>query len=160
ISITALTIFGLIYPLLISLWLGPEKLSQMDGFLSWFTVFELFFIFTITKYSFLNANGDEKLALRIVLMFTSFNVIGMLIAYLLFKTSASIPAGIAISIFPAMYFLHVLMGKKLQIPNVWLNSFTLLLPSTFASCAILSDDRMWCISWITATIISLYFVFL
>lgn len=160
ISIFLLSLFGLFYPFFISLWLGADKLAHMNEYIKWFTIFELFFIFTINKYSFLNANGSEQLALRIALMFTSINAVGMVLAYCFIQKPEALPMGLAISSLPAMYLLHIMMGSAMKVRNNGTNSMLLLLPSCAAAAILLSHQWYFKLFWLLVTCGLLYFIFL
>jgi O-antigen/teichoic acid export membrane protein len=160
ISIPLLTLFGVMYPYVIPWWLGAGRFEEVDGFLKWFTVFELFFIFTINQYTYLNAAGQARLALLITLMFTGLNILGLALGYWWVGTPESLPAGLALSSVPAMYCLHYIMGRYLKQSNSALHSLLLIIPSLCASGIVLFSTVYVQICLVLPLVLSLYFIFL
>jgi O-antigen/teichoic acid export membrane protein len=105
-SVLALAIFSLMSELFFKLWLGEEAFLQIKEMLRWYMIFELFFVFTLIPNNFLNASGNERNNLRLVLIYTSLNLCGILIGAIVFNSIEAMLIGLVISTIIGMYVFH------------------------------------------------------
>lgn len=159
-SILLLCLFALFYQPLFTLWLGAEKLGYMIPFIKWYTAFQLFFIFTINPYYYLNAIGHERLSTRLVLMFSGLNLAGILFGYFMLGTQESFLIGLTVStviaMFLLLYFLNKRVLKQYSISQIAL----MLLPSFAGMAMIFTDNIVWRMVWFLLCMTLTYIIYL
>ena len=161
ISIVLLAVFCLLYEFLFTFWLGKEHYLQIANYIKWFSIFEFFFIFTIIPHFFLNASGYEKFSLKLVAMFTSINVIGMLIGYFVFNTSIALLIGLAISTIFSMFILHLMITKKFANNSFSkINLVLLFIPSLLGSGIPFYSNYSLKILFFVLCLLSLYLIYI
>ena len=158
VSVCLVLVFSLISEPFITLWLGNETYLQIDVYLKWFTVFQFFFIFSIAPYFFMNASGQEKLNLKLVLMFTGVNVLGMLTGYIWYFTVEAILIGLSISTVIGMSIMHGVIECTMDKKSPLFHLLLMFLPSVFGACSVLYDG-MWKWNWAILCLISLYVIY-
>ena len=158
ISVCLMLCFSLVSDFFITLWLGQETYLQISVYLKWFTVFQFFFIFSIAPYFFMNASGQEKLSLKLVLMFTGVNVLGMLTGYIWYFTVEAILIGLCVSTVIGMSIMHGVIEGTLEKKSPSIHLILMFLPSVFGACSVLNDG-MWKWNWAILCLISLYVIY-
>ncbi|MCQ4142444.1 oligosaccharide flippase family protein [Chryseobacterium sp. EO14] len=159
ITVSLLCLFSFLYEYLFSTWLQADKFLEIKSYIQWFTVFEFFFIYTINSYYFLNASGNERLALKITGMFTSINFSGMLISFIIYKTALSLVIGLAFSSILAMLFLHIAINHLIKKRNPIGDSLLLLVPSCLGSLVVISENWLIKVLFLFLCGISMYLIF-
>lgn len=160
ISLVILALFCLISGPLFSFWLGTENYFQIAEYVKWFSVFEFFLIFSSIPNLFLNASGHEKFSLKMVLIFTSINFIGVLIGLMFFGTLLAMVIGLAVSVIPGMYWLHYSISKKFDFANhSWFRLSLLFIPSLVGSGIAIFDDYLIKSMCFILCLISVYLVY-
>lgn len=160
ISVLLLCLFCLISPTLFSIWLGQENYLQIKDYLKWFSVFEFFFVFTIIPNYFLNASENERFSLRMVVLFTSLNIAGMLVGVFLYKTVVAMLMGLVISTVLGMLIYHFFIGQRFAKSNNVLELFLLFIPSALGSGTAYFDVYWLKLLSFGLCLISIYFVFI
>lgn len=158
VSVCLVLCFSLVSDFFITLWLGQETYLQISVYLKWFTVFQFFFIFSIAPYFFMNASGQEKLNLKLVLMFTGVNVLGMLTGYIWYFTVEAILIGLCVSTVIGMSIMHGVIEGTLEKKSPFIHLVLMFLPSVFGVCSVLNDG-MWKWNWAILCLISLYVIY-
>jgi len=160
-SIFLLCLFCLLTKPIFLIWIGSEKFNEMSEYVKWFSIFEFFFIFTIIPNYFLNASGHEKFNLKMVLMFTSINLLGIVIGFLILKTTVGILIGLALSTIIGMFILHYKMAKKFDESNKsTLNVALLFIPSFFGSGTAWFDSYSLKMLSFSLCMLSLYLIYI
>ena len=160
-SIILLCLFCLLSEPIFSIWLGTEKFNEMADYIKWFSIFEFFFIFTIIPNYFLNASGHEKFNLKMVLLFTSINVVGIITGLLIYKTSVGMLIGLAFSTIVSMFILHYKIAQKFNSnKKSILNIALLFIPSFFGSGTAWFDNYSLKLLFFILCIFSLYFIYI
>jgi len=156
-----LCLFCLLTKPIFLIWIGSEKFNEMSEYVKWFSIFEFFFIFTIIPNYFLNASGHEKFNLKMVLMFTSINLLGIVIGFLILKTTVGILIGLALSTIIGMFILHYKMAKKFDESNKsTLNVALLFIPSFFGSGTAWFDSYSLKMLSFSLCMLSLYLIYI
>jgi O-antigen/teichoic acid export membrane protein len=133
----------------------------MADYIKWFSIFEFFFIFTIIPNYFLNASGHEKFNLKMVLLFTSINVVGIITGLLIYKTSVGMLIGLAFSTIVSMFILHYKIAQKFNSnKKSILNIALLFIPSFFGSGTAWFDNYSLKLLFFILCIFSLYFIYI
>ncbi len=159
-SIFLLAVFCLISESLFVLWLGETNYSQIAEYVKWFSVFEFFLIFSNIPILFLNASGHEKLGLRLVIIFTTINFMGILTGLFLYHSLQALVISIAVSIIPGMFVLHYSISKKFETVKMSILKLALLfLPSIFGSGIAIFDTMEFKLSCFVLCLFSLYWVY-
>ncbi len=157
-SVILVLCFSLISEPLMILWLGKDTFIEIEMYLKWLTIFQFFFIFSIAPYFFMNASGQEKRSLKLVLMFTGLNVVGMLIGYMWFFTVEALLIGLSISTAIGMIAMHAIIETTLHIKSNFKQLSFMFLPSIFGVCSVLSTE-WWKWIWALICLISLYIIY-
>jgi|SaaInl85LU_5_DNA_1037374.scaffolds.fasta_scaffold00146_6 O-antigen/teichoic acid export membrane protein len=161
ISFLILALFCLFSKPFFTLWLGSENYAEIEQYVKWFSVFEFFLIFSSIPNLFLNASGHERFGLKMVLIFTSFNFVGILIGLFVFNSLIAMVIGLAVSIVPGMYWLHYSVSKRFDKSKPSPFSIAaLFLPSIFGSGIAIFDDwlvKSVCFILCLASIFFVYF---
>lgn len=159
-SILLLCLFCLVSKPLFTIWLGVDNYLQIKDYLRWFSIFEFFFIFTIIPNYFLNASGNEKFSLKMVLLYTGLNITGILIGFWIYHTTIAMLVGLVITTIVGMYLYHFNIEREFaQQRNRHLNLLLLFTPSILGSGTAFFDVfYLQAISFVLC-LVSLYFVF-
>lgn len=158
VSVCLVLCFSLGSDFFITLWLGQETFLQISMYLKWFTVFQFFFIFSIAPYFFMNASGQEKLNLKLVLMFTGLSALGMLTGYIWYYTVEATLIGLCISTIVGMIVMHGVIETTLEKKSPFIHLILMFLPSVFGACSVLSNG-MWKWNWAILCLVSLYVIY-
>jgi O-antigen/teichoic acid export membrane protein len=161
ITISLLAIFTFIAAPIFEGWLGITNFQHIAEYLNLFAMFEFVFIFTIMPNFFLNGSGYEKLNLKITLIYTLLNVIGMLLGYVVLHSVIGILIGLFVTTIIGMFILHVKMDKLFQLSQqAVFNTILLFIPS-FLGCGIAYFDQ-WMVKlfFLAVTLISAYLLFI
>ena len=160
ISVFSLCVFSLLVEPIFSLWLGFEKYSQMADFIKWFTIFEFFFVFTIIPNYFLNASDHEKYNLKMIIMYTSFNLIGILVGLFLFNSIVTMLIGLVISTIISMIVLHFSISKKFNTKQKNIShTIFLFIPSFLGSGTAFFDNYNYKLLSFLVCMISIFFIY-
>lgn len=159
-SVFLLCLFCLLYKPLFIIWLGLENYSHISEYLKWFSIFEFFFIFTIVPNHFLNASENEKFSLRMVLFYTSLNIVGILIGAFFFNTIVAMLVGLVVSTVLAMYSYHHFIGKRFSGKADFVSLTLMFIPSLLGSGTAFFDDYLFKYLAFILCLISMYFVFI
>ncbi len=160
ISFTLLAIFSLISKPFFTMWLGQENYLEIEQYVKWFSVFEFFLIFSTIPNLFLNASGHEKFGLRMVLIFTGLNFVGILVGLFVFNSLISMVIGLAVSIIPGMFWLHYSVSKRFDKTRPSALSVAILfLPAVWGSGIAILDDWLIKILCFTLCLFSIFLVY-
>ncbi len=158
-SLSALLIFSLVNEPILSLLLSKTKYAAASEFIRLFTVFEIFFVFSIVPNYFLNAAGFEKMYFKIVLFYCISIMSGMAIGYFTTHTAGGIIMGMTASTALTMFIQNWIISQQIFKGNGLKEAFILYLPPFLLSWAIMSSDKWLQFSLYGLTILSLHFVF-
>ncbi len=140
-SVFLLSLFCLVSKPLFTIWLGADNYLIIADYIKWFSIFEFFFIFTHIPLIFLNASDNERLSLKIVVIYAFINFSGMLIGLFVFKSITAMLIGQAISIIPGMYWMYYIISFKFdKVNHNPFVLFSLFIPSFFGSGIAFFDD--------------------
>lgn len=161
IAIILLAIFTFIAEPLFNIWLGSTNFQQIAMYLNLFAMFEFVFIFTIMPNFFLNGSGYEKLNLKITLVYTVLNIIGMLVGYFVLNSVTGILLGLFLTTIIGMFILHYKMDQLFQLSQKAFSATALLLVPSLLGCGIAYFD-LWVVKtlFLVATIVSAYVFFI
>jgi len=157
-STVILACFCLISGPLISFWLGEEMYSGITETVKWFCVFEFFFLLSITPNFYLNASGMEKFNLRMVLIYTGCNAIGLVLAYVLGTEVWHFVLALALSTILGMLLFHYFLNKKIARYKMG-NVIVVMLPAVIGSGIALANTWTLKIAFFILCILSLYLIF-
>ena len=160
IALSALLIFGMISEPLLKLAVSIDKYNHTIEYIKLFTLFELFFVYTIVPNSYLNAVGYEKLNFGIVLLYCTVIIIGMLTGYRVYKTAEGILFGLIASTIISVFIQNLIISKKIFAENGWSATFFLFLPAVIISGCIISEAMLLKSVFFALSLISLYVVFI
>jgi O-antigen/teichoic acid export membrane protein len=142
-SVISLSVFYTVNRFLLTLWLGADKYEQVESFVSLFTIFELFFVFTIVPYAYCNSAGYEKLYTKITIVFTVLNFAGMVIGCRILNSAEGLIWGLIATSIPGMMWQNYLLNKKILHRNVLTETFFILVPSLLIASAILYQNAVY-----------------
>lgn len=129
-GVLSLSAFYMLHEPLFTLWIGPEKLSHLAGFISLFTQFEFFYLLLIVPPLYMNYSGNPGNGTFIIFCVSILNIAGILIGYKLMNTPEGIISGLIISTIVSIPFIYLRTGRVLQLKNNRRDVvFFLLLPS-------------------------------
>lgn len=153
-----LTFYYLSEPVFV-IWLGETVYAEMKSYIRLFVLFELFFLFTSAPYYFLNANGNEKLMTKITLISSGITLTTMFGGIYLFDSVEGMIYGLIIGTVLGISIENSLINKHLLHHSRIRESFLILLPSTFATLAIISPDIWLSFTSLIGAVLSAYFLF-
>ncbi|BDS09656.1 oligosaccharide flippase family protein [Aureispira anguillae] len=161
-SIVLLCLFCLLSKPLFTIWLGTEHYMQIKDYLRWFSIFEFFFIFTIIPNYFLNASGNEKFSLKMVLSFTGLNMMGILLGFFFYQTTIAMLVGLVVTTIVGMYWYHlnIVIQFDSSKQQRQLKLLLLFTPSLLGSGTAFFDVLYLQLLAFALCLISLYFVFI
>lgn len=160
IALSVLLVFSSISAPLLKLVLSIDKYNQCIGYIRLFTLFELFFVYTIVPNDYLNAAGYEKLNFGIVFFYSAVIIAGMLGGYMLYKTAGGILIGLIASTAVSVFIQHLVVDKKVFSDSRWTETVILFLPAVLISAFILSEPMWLRASFFILSLVSLYLVFI
>ena len=160
VALSALLIFSMVSAPLLKLLISVDKYNHTIGFIKLFTLFELFFVYTIVPNSYLNAVGREKLNFVIVLFYCTVIIIGMVTGYKIYKTAEGILIGLIAATIISVLVQHLIINKKVFTDNKWPNTLFLFLPALLISAYVISDTVLLRSVFFILSLVSLYLVFI
>ena len=161
IAIILLAIFTFIAEPLFNIWLGSTNFQKIATYLNLFAMFEFVFIFTIMPNFFLNGSGYEKLNLKITLVYTVLNILGMLVGYFVLNSVTGILLGLFFTTIIGMFILHYKMDQLFQLSQKAFSATALLFVPSLLGCGIAYFD-LWVVKtlFLVATIVSAFVFFI
>ena len=160
IALFTLLIFSVTCAPLLKMVLSIDKYNYTVEYIKLFTLFELFFVYTIVPNSYLNAVGQEKLNFNIVLFYCTVIIIGMLTGYKIYKTAEGILIGLIAATAISVFVQNLFIGKKIFTETRWPNTFILFLPALLISICVISEAVLLKSVFFILSLISLYLVFI
>jgi len=160
IALFALLVFSIISGPLLKMVLSTDKYHHTIDYIRLFTLFELYFVYTIVPNNYLNAGGHEKLNFGIVLFYCTAIVIGMLAGFIIYHTAQGLLMGLIIATIIAVVMLNIFIDKKIFEVNNWLATAILFLPPVLISMGIIADAAWLKSTFFICSAISLYLVFI
>lgn len=113
ISLLGLALFYLIYEPLFIWWLGTVKFKLMHNYIRLFTAFEFFYLLMIAPPMYLNYSNRIKAGTRIIYIVSIFNIVGLVVGYLIMKSAEGIIYGLLVSTFVATAIIYQQINKIL-----------------------------------------------
>lgn len=159
VALSALLVFGLISGPFLKMAVSIDKYNHTIEYIKLFTLFELFFVYTIVPNSYLNAVGYEKFNFGIVLLYCTVIIIGMLTGYGVYKTAEGILTGVIASTVISVFIQNLVISKKIFAEKGWSATFFLFLPAIMISGCIISEMILLKSGFFILSLISLYLVF-
>lgn len=158
ISTILLASFCLVSKYVLSWWLGEYMYANMTETVKWFCVFEFFFLLSITPNFYLNASGKERFNLKLVFMYTGFNLVGLILGLLLGDQVWHLVVGLAISTGVGMFWMHYFVNKRIESYKFG-NVIALLIPAILGSGIAVFDTLVYKVGFFVACLLSLYLLF-
>ena len=158
-ALTALLLFNLLNEPILSLFLSKEKYMQAADYIKCFTLFEVFFVFSIIPNYFLNAAGYEKLYFKIVVFYCVSILSGMLLGYYFTHTATGIIIGMALSTAITMLFQNWMINQWVFKARNPLETLALFTPAIIIGVAIWLDAPFIKYSFVALGFLSIYFVY-
>lgn len=160
ISLSVLLVFSMVSAPLLKMVISIDKYNHTVEYIKLFTLFELFFVYTIVPGSYLNAGGHEKLNFYIVLFYCTVIIIGILTGYKIYKTAEGILIGLIAATAIAVFVQNLIISKKTFSEKGWAATFILILPALMISICIISEGVLLKSVLFILSLISLYLVFI
>lgn len=160
IALFALLLFSIISGPLLKLLLSADKYNNTIDYIRLFTLFELFFVYTIMPANYLNAGGHEKLNFSIVLFYCVAIIIGMVAGFSIYHTAQGLLTGLIVATIFAVIVQNIFIDKKIFTENNWLSSVILFLPAALISISIITDVLWLKNLFFIFSAVSLYLVFI
>jgi len=139
IGLIALLVFNFVNPFLFKIILSTNKFIHINQYVKYFTLFEIFFIYSIVPNYYLNAAGYEKKLFYIVLLYCSLSILGMLCGYFYFNSASGILVGLTIAMFISMFIQNWIIASKLFERNGFTFAIKSVIPAIFISFVVLID---------------------
>lgn len=160
IALFALLLFSIVSEPLLKILLSTDKYTNTIAYIRLFTLFELFFVYTIMPANYLNAGGHEKLNFFIIAFNCTAVIIGMVVGFYIYHTAQGLLTGITMATVFAVVLQNIFIDKKIFGERNWLSSLLLFLPAALISISIITD--IWWIKslFIIFSALSLYLVFI
>jgi uncharacterized membrane protein (UPF0136 family) len=110
---------------------------------------------------FLNGSGYEKLNLKITLVYTVLNFVGMLLGYFVLNSVTGILLGLFVTTIIGMFILHYKMDQLFQLSQKAVYATITLFVPSLLGCGIAYFD-LWVVKtlFLVATIVSAYVLFI
>lgn len=159
IALTALLLFNLLNEPILSLFLSQEKYNNAADYIKCFTLFEVFFVFSIVPNYFLNAAGHEKLYFKIVLFYCISILSGMLLGYYLTHTATGLIIGMAVATGITMLFQNWMINQWVFKQKNALESTLLFMPALCIAASIFIEDPFIKYSIVALSFSSIYYVY-
>jgi len=160
ISLSALLVFSMVSAPLLKMLISIDMYEHTVEYIKLFTLFEVFFVYTIVPGSYLNAGGHEKLNFYIVLFYCTVIITGMLTGYSIYKTAEGILHGLIAATAVSVFVQNLIISKKTFEEKGWLASFILFLPALVIGICIISEGTWLKSVLFVLSVISLYLVFI
>jgi O-antigen/teichoic acid export membrane protein len=160
IALFALLLLSIISGPLLKMLLSTEKYNNTIDYIRLFTLFELFFVYTIMPGNYLNAGGHEKLNFSIILSYCLAIITGMIAGFYIYHTAQGLLTGLVVATIFTVMVQNIFIDKKIFAQSNLLHSLILFLPPVLISCSIVAD-ALWLKSiFFIFSAISLYLVFI
>jgi O-antigen/teichoic acid export membrane protein len=159
IGLSALLIFGFAYTPILNLILGHEKFLKTDSYMRLFTVFELFFVYSIIPNYFLNASGNERLYFKLVLFYCVAILVGMSLGYYISRNAEGLLVGMSVSTALSMFVQDVVINRAVHGNFKIGDSLLLFLPAVFIAICLSTGIYFLRLAMIPVSVLALYFVF-
>jgi O-antigen/teichoic acid export membrane protein len=159
IALSALLVFSLVSAPLLKMLISLDKYNHTIKYFKLFTLFELFFVYTIVPNNYLNAGGYEKLNFGIVLFYCVIIITGMLVGYKIYNTAAGILTGLVIATALSVFVQQLIVSRKVFTENGWISTLVLFFPAMLISACVITDTLVLKLALVIASLISLYLVF-
>ncbi len=158
-SLTALFVFDFINPPIFSILLSPDKYVHTVEYIRLFTLFEIFFVYSIVPNYYLNAAGHERLLFFIVLGYCLAAIAGMLLGYYLLGSATGILAGLTSATALSMFLQNWIISRKVFRQEGFLSSLLFFLPAIVIGFMVLTDAFVYKLLLGIASLLALYIVF-
>jgi len=112
-GIAALALFYICYKPLFTLWVGSEKLLQLDDFVPLFTAFEFFYILMIVPPLFLNYSGYVNQGTRAIYIVSLLNIAGLIGGFAYAGSINGMLWGLLLSTVAGVIIVYELINKLL-----------------------------------------------
>lgn len=160
IALFALLVFSMVSAPLLKMVISIDKYNHTIEYIKLFTLFELFFVYTIVPGSYLNASGHEKLNFMIVLFYCTIIIAGMLTGYAIYKNAEGILKGLTVATFISVVVQQMIFSKRIFTEKGWLATIILFLPALVISGCVISETILLKSVLFIVSLISLYLVFI
>jgi len=110
-GIAALVLFFICYKPLFTLWVGSEKLLQLDDFVPLFTAFEFFYLLIIVPPLFLNYSGHVKQGTRVIYIVSLLNIAGLIAGFAFTGSITGMLWGLLLSTVAGVLIIYELINK-------------------------------------------------
>lgn len=160
IALTALLLFGMVSGPLLKMAVSIDKYNNSIEFIKLFTLFEIFFVYTLVPNNYLNAGGHEKFNFVIVMLSCTVIIIGMLTGYAVYTTAAGILVGLIVTTAVSVFVQHLAISKRIFNESGWPNTFILFIPAILISGNIISETILLKALFFILSLVSLYLVFI
>lgn len=159
IALSALLLFNLLNEPVLSLFLSHDKYLKAADYIKCFTLFEVFFVFSIIPNYFLNAAGYEKLYFKIVLFYCISILSGMLIGYYLTSTASGIIVGMAIATGITMLFQNWIINQSVFKQKNAVETIVLFTPALIIAASIWLENSFLKYGLVAISFLSIYLVY-
>lgn len=160
IALSTLLVFSMISIPLLKMSISIDKYNHTIEYIKLFTLFELFFVYTIVPGNYLNAGGFEKFNFGIVLFYCIVIIIGMLTGYAVYKSAEGILYGLITATGVSVFVQNLIVDKKIFADNKGSATLILFLPAVMISICVLSETTMLKSVFFGFSVLSLYLVFI
>jgi O-antigen/teichoic acid export membrane protein len=160
IALSVLLVFSMVSAPLLKIVISIDKYDHTVEYIKLFTLFELFFVYTIVPSSYLNADGHERLNFYIVFFYCTVIIIGMLTGYKIYKTAEGILFGLIAATAVSVFVQNLIISKKVFSEKGWSATLILFLPALMISICIISEGALLKAVLFFLSVISLYLVFI
>ncbi len=160
VALCLLLAFSIISGPLLKVLVNASTYHHIMGYIRLFTLFEVFFVYSIVPGSYLNAAGYEKLNFGIILLYCIIIITGMLTGYGLYKTATGMLAGSITATAVAVVLQHLVVEKRVLATNHRLASMIIFIPAIIIGGYILSDVLWLKLLLFLLSVCSLYVVFI
>lgn len=110
-GIAVLVLFFICYKPLFTLWVGSEKLLQLDDFIPLFTAFEFFYLLIIVPPLFLNYSGHIKQGTRVIYIVSLLNIAGLIGGFSFTGSITGMLWGLLLSTIAGVLIVYEIINK-------------------------------------------------